>query len=155
MRREDTELREKILRKLRIRGIPRAGQIADYCMRLKKAVNPLTVILHGSMAKGQQGVWSDVDIIVVAEFEESFLDRISTLIELIEGEAPIEPLGYTPQEFMNMIENCNPTALEAMEYGLPLLGEEAFEEMKKRFEEVKAKLGLRRIKTGWTTNLRA
>jgi len=124
-------------------------------MRLKEAVNPSTVILYGSVAKGQQGVWSDVDIIVVAEFEESFLDRISTLIELIEGEAPIEPLGYTPQEFMNMIENCNPTALEVMEYGIPLLGEEVFEEMKKRFEEVKAKLGLRRIKTGWTTNLRA
>jgi len=106
------------------------------------------IILHGSVARGLHGPWSDIDVIVVADFRESFLDRILRLLELAGPSLPVEPLGYTPEELERMLEQLNPLVLDALEFGVPLLGEEHFRALRRRLEELKHK-GLQRDELGW------
>lgn len=58
---------------------------------------------HGSTARGLHGKWRDIDLVVIADFNTPFIDRIGKLLELNETRAPIEPLGYTPKEFNAML----------------------------------------------------
>jgi len=60
-------------------------------------------LLFGSFARADVHEGSDVDIAVIADFREPFLDRIRRLLDLNEGLGlPLEPVGYTPEEFRTM-----------------------------------------------------
>ncbi len=71
-------------------------------------------------------------------------------MDLNETRAPIEPLGYTPREFDDMFSKFNLIALEAVENGVALLGQNLFRQFRSRLEEIKSK-GLKRTKSDWTT----
>jgi len=74
------------------------------------------VILFGSFARGDVNEGSDVDIIVISNFKEPFLDRIKLLLDLNdELKLPLEPVGYTPEEFRRMREEGNRFILEVCE----------------------------------------
>lgn len=75
------------------------------------------VIVFGSFARGDISEASDIDLLVVADFKEEFLDRIGTLLELNRFSLPLEPLGYTPEEFAKMISEENPFILEVLKNG--------------------------------------
>lgn len=84
-------------------------KITKYTQRIVEKLNPQAVILFGSFARGDINEGSDVDILVVADFKEPFLDRVRILLDLNDGMGlPVEPIGYTPEEFqrMNMEGNC-------------------------------------------------
>jgi predicted nucleotidyltransferase len=107
-------------------------------------------VLFGSVAKGEQGVGSDVDILIIAEsLPSNFLERSRLLFELNQSFAPIEPVGYTPKEFLLMLERRHPTALYAVADGLVLRDDGFMKEAKRVFELVKKKFGLVRVKHGW------
>jgi predicted nucleotidyltransferase len=83
-------------------------KIERYRDRVVRKVNPQAIILFGSFARSDINEGSDVDIVVKANFKEPFLDRIKTLLDLNDGIGlPLEPVGYTPDEFrkMKMEEN--------------------------------------------------
>lgn len=80
-------------------------------------LNPQLVILFGSFAKHDINEGSDVDILVVADFEEDFLDRMRVLMDLNRFKIPLEPVGYTPEEFEEMKRRRNPFILEVLETG--------------------------------------
>jgi len=92
-------------------------KINDYVSEVVKRVNPNLVILFGSFATGDINEGSDVDILVVADFKEEFLDRIRTLMDLNTLKIPIEPVGYTPEEFNQMKNRKNPFIMEVLEKG--------------------------------------
>jgi predicted nucleotidyltransferase len=79
-----------------------AEQIERYCQDIVSKLNPHAIILFGSFATGDINEGSDIDILVVADFEVNFLDRIKLLINLNRSGLPIEPIGYTPEEFDRM-----------------------------------------------------
>jgi predicted nucleotidyltransferase len=90
----------------------------DYCGVVVERLRPDAVILFGSLARGDFNEGSDVDILVVADFREPFLDRIKVLLDLNDRtRLPLEPVGYTAQEFMEMLERKNSFILEAVEKG--------------------------------------
>jgi len=60
---------------------------------------------------------SDVDILVVAEFKEPYLDRILGLQKYNRWRLPLEPLGLTPAEFRDMRARDNPAVLHALGEG--------------------------------------
>ncbi|MBI2917450.1 MAG: hypothetical protein HYY01_05575 [Chloroflexi bacterium] len=60
---------------------------------------------------------SDVDILVVADFKEPYLDRIPVLQQFNRWRLPLEPLGLTPAEFRDMKQRGNPALLHALEEG--------------------------------------
>jgi hypothetical protein len=73
--------------------------------------------LFGSFASGDINEGSDIDILVVADFKETFLDRIRILMDLNTFKIPIEPVGYTPEEFNEMRNRKNTFIMEVLEKG--------------------------------------
>lgn len=145
----DTGVYEEVYRKVKERNLIYIEEIAEYCERLFYQLNPGLIILHGSTAKGLHGKWSDIDLVVIADFDTSFIDRIGELLELNETRAPIEPLGYTPKEFNAMLLKLNPLALEAVKNGIPLIGENLFAQLKGTLDRIERN-GLRRRKVTWS-----
>jgi len=68
--------------------------------RLKKDKSIRLILLFGSMARGDVGSASDIDLIIVKETDKKFLDRLD---EFYEGaEIAMDVLVYTPEEFERM-----------------------------------------------------
>lgn len=99
------------------------AKIDRYKDLVVKALKPHAVVLFGSFAKGEINEGSDVDIIVIADFQESFLDRIKLLLDLNAAvKLPLEPVGYTPKEFQGMNETGNRFIQEVLATGKVLYG---------------------------------
>jgi predicted nucleotidyltransferase len=92
-------------------------KINAYLNEVIKHLNPYLVVLFGSFATGEINEGSDIDILVVADFKEGFLDRIGTLMRLNSFGIPVEPVGYTLEEFEEMKRRGNPFILEVLEKG--------------------------------------
>jgi hypothetical protein len=79
----------------------------------------------GSVARGDFNVWSDVDVVVVAEdLPERAPERGAVLVE--EAPGGVQPIGFTPEEFREALRRGNPLAREAVISGVVLLGAEFF-----------------------------
>jgi len=89
-------------------------------------------------------------LVVIADFDMPFIDRIGKLLELNETKARIEPLGYTFKEFYDMLLKLNPLALEAVKNGIPLIGEKLFTQLRTKLDEMEGR-GLKKTKVTWTT----
>lgn len=110
--------KQKVLRRLEIERIEEVSKkIDDYVSEVVRKLNPDLVLLFGSFATGDINEGSDIDILVVADFKENFLDRIRTLMDINTFKIPIEPVGYTPEEFQEMKGKKNPFILEVIEKG--------------------------------------
>jgi hypothetical protein len=93
-----------------------------YGERLRARIGPLSVFVVGSVARGDFNLWSDVDVVVVADgLPVHPLERSRLLYDLAEG--GIEPKGYTVAEFGRLLAQGHPLALEAMEKGVVLRDE--------------------------------
>jgi len=92
-------------------------KIEEYVREVVKELNPYSIVLFGSFATGDINEGSDVDIMVVADFGEGFLDRIKRLMDLNMFKIPVEPIGYTLEEFREMMRRKNPFIMEVMEKG--------------------------------------
>jgi len=93
------------------------GKIEDYVREVIKELNPYLIVLFGSFATGDINEGSDIDLMIVADFEENFLDRIKRLMDLNTFKIPIEPIGYKLEEFREMMKRKNPFIMEVMEKG--------------------------------------
>jgi len=109
------------MRKLCRVDIERSGEVSkkidDYVGEVVRKLSPDLIILFGSFATGDINEGSDIDILVVADFKEDFLDRIRTLMDLNTFKIPVEPVGYTPEEFNEMKNRKNPFIMEVLEKG--------------------------------------
>jgi hypothetical protein len=54
---------------------------------------------------------------VIADFQASFLDRIKLLLDLNHFDLPIEPIGYTGEEFHQMKRAGNPFITNVIDTG--------------------------------------
>jgi len=118
-------------------------ELQEYCDRLARLYDAPTIILSGSTAVGEDMPWSDVDLIVIADFEKSFLQRLEELAPPINSRFNFEAVGYTPREFMDMLDRLNIKAIEAAEQGILINSSPVYIELKRKLNELKSK-GLRR-----------
>jgi len=112
-----------------------------FCKRLSHMFADPVVLLCGSTALGENMPWSDIDLIVIADFKKPFLDRLKELALLNDTGLRLEVLGYTPDEFMQMLNRLNPGAIEAAEFGIPIMTGKFLPQLKQKLTELKA-LGL-------------
>ena len=99
-------------------------RITGYSARVVQALDPAAVLLFGSFARGDVNEGSDVDILVIADFTEPFLDRIKLLLDLNdEVKLPLEPVGYTPEEFARLREAGSPFIMEILKGSVVLHGQ--------------------------------
>ena len=60
------------------------------------------VSLFGSYARGKRDLFTDLDVLVVMDTEEPFLDRLKRLYRLADVGVDLDILCYTPEEFARM-----------------------------------------------------
>jgi hypothetical protein len=77
-------------------------QLRELARVLKAKHNVKKVYLYGSFARGDFHEASDIDLIIVGEFEGKMPQRIGQILDLTS--LPIEPLVYTEAEFEQMKE---------------------------------------------------
>jgi len=80
--------------------------------------DPERIILFGSCARQDADVYSDIDIIVVKETKERFLDRLRRVYQLVKPSFAMDVLVYTPEELKEMQEGGNPFVAEALSEGI-------------------------------------
>ena len=59
-----------------------------------------------------------MDLVIVGDFRERFLDRIGRILDLTD--LPIEPLVYTREEFEQMKQSGNPFIRTVLATGMKL-----------------------------------
>ncbi len=65
------------------------------------------IILIGSMADGDTGPCSDIDLIVVMQTEERFLDRLKKVYGRINPTVAMDILVYSPDEIEELYETSS------------------------------------------------
>lgn len=75
------------------------GRIVD---RLIRGYDPLKIILFGSLASGQVGEWSDIDLVVIKDTEKPFYERLEEVIGIAQPNVGTDILVYTPAEEAQM-----------------------------------------------------
>jgi len=83
-----------------------------------KKFNIKKIIIFGSFARGDYHKGSDLDLIIVGEFKERFIDRIGKIIELNDSDLEIDAMVYTEEEFQKMIQERRPFIEQALEEGI-------------------------------------
>ncbi|MEB3779194.1 MAG: nucleotidyltransferase domain-containing protein [Desulfurococcales archaeon] len=75
----------------------------EFAEKLHEALGPVTVLLHGSFARGDFNLWSDIDLIVLSKRFENIrpLDRFNLLPEM---PPRVEPILLTREEFLKLVE---------------------------------------------------
>ncbi len=79
----------------------REQEIERIVRRIAEGYRPLKVILFGSHAWGQPTGDSDIDLLIVKETSERFIDRWVAVREVIADPTrriPVEPIVLTPEE---------------------------------------------------------
>ena len=126
-------------------------ELREYVERVSRRVRLHAAILFGSRARGDHGPWSDYDLLLIGDFKEPYLDRLKTLLDLTEGiRIPIEPHPYTLEEALKMLERGNPSIVDAVEEGKPILVGEGWEKILERYRSMKRREKLKRTRTSIT-----
>jgi predicted nucleotidyltransferase len=94
-----------------------ADSLDDLLPVLIEEYDPEKVILFGSMARGRVEEWSDLDLLIVKETDESFLERSVRVALLCRAMVGVDYLVYTPTELAEMIQRGNPFILNALQEG--------------------------------------
>lgn len=94
------------------------SQLLDFIAELKKQFRPLAIVLFGSLARGDYMPESDADVLVLfSQPRVDFLGKISEIKELDNfGLVEVFPYGLT--QFLNMLQDYNLIALDALNDGL-------------------------------------
>ncbi|MFX0033988.1 MAG: nucleotidyltransferase domain-containing protein [Candidatus Hodarchaeota archaeon] len=93
-------------------------ELKAFVKDLKEKFPIKTIYLYGSFARGDIHEGSDIDLLIIGDFKERFIERIGIILNLTS--LPIEPLVYTEREFQDMIKNKNPFILEILKYAVEL-----------------------------------
>jgi len=71
--------------------------------RIIEYYSPKIVILFGSKARGDDVSSSDIDILVIAESDKSFIERLKESVVSVPYKN-VDILIYTPMEFETMVQ---------------------------------------------------
>ena len=82
--------------------------------------NPEKIILFGSAARGDTDEYSDIDLIVIKETDQRFVQRLVDVTSFLPLDLSIDVFVYTPQELQMMIQAGNPFIEQALKDGIVL-----------------------------------
>jgi predicted nucleotidyltransferase len=82
-----------------------------------KQYSPRQVILFGSAARGEADAQSDLDVIVIKNTQESFVERLEVMARICPPGVHADILVYTPEEIRTMVEEKNPFIIQALREG--------------------------------------
>lgn len=77
-------------------------ELARFVQLLTEHSDPEKIIIFGSLASGDIHAWSDIDLVIVEETEQPFLQRSRSVRRLLRPTVGTDILVYTPDEFEQM-----------------------------------------------------
>jgi len=80
----------------------------------KKLKLKTTIIIFGSYARGDFNLWSDIDVIIIAETNKPITQRLQD----IDYPPQLEIIYLTPQEFQKLLNKKEPYIIEAIQKGI-------------------------------------
>jgi len=93
----------EVLRKRLSEWLSVVESIEEYSKLLRSRLGRVSIILHGSFARGDFNAWSDVDLIIVSEKFRGV--RVLDRYDLLNPTPPrVEPIPLTPEEFLANLE---------------------------------------------------
>jgi uncharacterized protein len=93
-----------------------------YARTLSERLPVRAVVLAGSVARGDFNLWSDIDVLVVAD---ALPARVPDRLALLAADAPggVQVVGFTPAELRRAAQRGNRLVLDAAAHGLVLAGD--------------------------------
>ena len=111
---------EKIIESRRDQRRLLVARAEDFAAGLDPTLGVQAVVVFGSVARGDFNVWSDVDVLVVADhLQDRHLDRARALGP---GRGAVSAVAWTPEEFLFQLTRDNPIARESVDRGVWLVG---------------------------------
>ncbi len=101
-------------------------------------------IVFGSRAKGSYFEHSDYDLLIIADFIGKYLKRTEWVVET----APLLPIDvfcYTPEEFDKMFNTYHVTAIDSVDEGIILKGENYIKRYQEKLDDFKRR-GMKKTK---------
>jgi predicted nucleotidyltransferase len=106
------------------------NKLREYADSKAKEQHTRAIVLTGSIATGTYTGSSDADILVIADnVPANVLERYA-LFSDPEFPIDLEPRVYTTREFVSMVRQHDRFALESLATGIPLHGEQFFNELR-------------------------
>jgi predicted nucleotidyltransferase len=109
-------------------------RLREYAKSKAGTFGAKAVVLVGSMAKGNYTGTSDADVLIIADqVPKRVIDRYALFAE---PRLPfdLEPHVYTTAEFITKVQQGDRFALDSLQFGIPLEGEEFFKQLKKSIQ---------------------
>jgi predicted nucleotidyltransferase len=101
---------------------------AAYVEALGKRIGLVAAAVAGSVARGDFNLWSDIDVVVVANgLPPRAPERAGLLLK--SAPARVQPVGYSPAEFALAVRRGDRLACEVLEVGVSLAGDAFFAEV--------------------------
>jgi len=116
--------------------------------KIRKDYDLSCVILFGSQARGDFSQHSDIDLIIVGEFREKYINRGLDIYEKFKGGYGLDLFCYTPEEFNSMFFRGVVSILDSIDEGICLYGEDFFKSYKNKLIKLKEK-GLKKDPPVW------
>lgn len=95
----------------------RAGYVHHLCQRIAQHYKPEKIILFGSHAYGQPTPESDVDLLVVMNFEGSPIQQAIKISRELGLVTPLDLLVRTPEQIQERLRIEDPFMREIVEHG--------------------------------------
>lgn len=127
-----------------------ADAVGRFVEQATRCLNPLALILFGSLARGDYHQRSDADFCVVLAASPPTPFAGYDQVAALDPWGVVQPLVYGGDQFRRMIREANGLALEVMADGVFLAGDEAFrQEMEELSARTAQELGIERTRRGW------
>lgn len=128
------------------------ADLKDYLIKLSEIINkkvPLEcVILFGSRARSDHMENSDLDMIFVGDFKESFINRSSLIYDHYKLSLGLDAFCYISNEFNKMFHEGIVSILDAIDHGICVFGYDFYKGYKEKLKKLKEK-GLKRDPPVW------
>ncbi len=101
--------------------------LEQFLPRLVAHYQPERVILFGSVAYGDVGEWSDLDLLIIKNTSLPFIRRLREVALLCHASVGVDFFVYTPAEVAQMYSENNPFLEEVLRTGKVLYEREPAE----------------------------
>jgi len=135
-------------------GYRHRDALRDFVERAEAEIHPAAVILFGSLARGDFYSHSDADVCVVLSCAVHPFLADTPDVRGYDPTGIVEPVVFGREQFLQMLRDANPLALEIAVDGVLIAGEAQFAaRIEEALAEACARFGLKRHAGGWTFSL--
>ena len=138
----------------KLRELPRSTSLEKYLNELfkEKGNSIVSIILFGSMARGDYTKYSDYDLLIIISSDKlNFKDRLLEFSKFSDGW--VEPLVYTEEEAAQMFRDFNVLILDALKDGIVIYDRGFWDKLKESFNALLRKGVIAPKACGWRIDL--